>query len=213
MEVDKRAILQPILDAIEPGWEIIKPLPEDRADIEILSIFQKSGGIPRLINIFCDNALLNGYAEDRKRIDKKTIDEIDCDLNIFPSNSKPNHSNSTKTSTLKKEKSHKIRYTLLFLCIFLACVFGYFYRNELFGIFENFEKKISIEKKISSIIHYLTKIQLGKDQIKLESRSISDNPINPKITPTKLLAVGGSMFAVRTLPAIGGTLTTMVLSS
>jgi len=41
MKIDKRAILQPILDAIEPGWEIIKPFPEDRADIESLSVFQK----------------------------------------------------------------------------------------------------------------------------------------------------------------------------
>ena len=42
MEVDKRAILQPILDGIEPGWELIKPLKEDPADLEHLSVFQKS---------------------------------------------------------------------------------------------------------------------------------------------------------------------------
>ncbi len=42
MEVDKRAILQPILDGIEPGWELIKPLKEDPADLEHLSVFQNS---------------------------------------------------------------------------------------------------------------------------------------------------------------------------
>jgi general secretion pathway protein A len=149
----------------------------------ILSIFQKSGGIPRLINIFCDNALLNGYAEDRKRIDEKTIDEIDCDLNSYPSSSGQNHSNSTKTSSMsRKAKSYKNRYLWLILCIFLAGVFGSFYRDELFGIVTNLEKRISIEKKIASISHYLAKIQLGKDQGKIDRRSSSDNPIDPKIS-------------------------------
>ena len=38
---DKRAILQPILDGIEPGWTIVKPSPLNPTDIESECIFQK----------------------------------------------------------------------------------------------------------------------------------------------------------------------------
>jgi general secretion pathway protein A len=34
-----------------------------------------SGGIPRLINIICDHALLIGYADQRRRIDRDIVDE------------------------------------------------------------------------------------------------------------------------------------------
>jgi general secretion pathway protein A len=45
-------------------------------------IYQKSGGIPRLINILCDNALLNGYALDQRVVDEKSLREIAKDLNL-----------------------------------------------------------------------------------------------------------------------------------
>ena len=39
-------------------------------------IYQYSQGLPRLINILCDNALISGYAGDRQIIDRKTIQEV-----------------------------------------------------------------------------------------------------------------------------------------
>jgi general secretion pathway protein A len=39
-------------------------------------IFEYSQGIPRLINIVCDNSLISGYAADRQIIEKKTIQEV-----------------------------------------------------------------------------------------------------------------------------------------
>ena len=36
-------------------------------------IYQYSQGLPRLINILCDNALISGYAADRQIIYGKTI--------------------------------------------------------------------------------------------------------------------------------------------
>jgi general secretion pathway protein A len=48
----------------------------------IEEIYLKSGGIPRLINILCDNALLNGYALDQKRVDEKSVKEVAKDLNL-----------------------------------------------------------------------------------------------------------------------------------
>jgi general secretion pathway protein A len=46
----------------------------------IKQIHLKSGGIPRLINILCDNALLNGYALDQKMVDERSVKEVAKDL-------------------------------------------------------------------------------------------------------------------------------------
>ena len=48
----------------------------------IKEIYLKSGGIPRLINILCDSALLNGYALDQKMVDEKSVKEVAKDLSI-----------------------------------------------------------------------------------------------------------------------------------
>ena len=47
----------------------------------IQEIFQYSKGIPRLINIICDNALLTGYTTDQKVIGHKIIHEVIDHLN------------------------------------------------------------------------------------------------------------------------------------
>jgi general secretion pathway protein A len=48
----------------------------------IKEIYLKSGGIPRLINILCDNALLNGYALDQRLVDKRGVKEAAKDLKL-----------------------------------------------------------------------------------------------------------------------------------
>jgi general secretion pathway protein A len=45
------------------------------------SVYSYSSGIPRIVNVLCDNALLNGYALGRKEIDAGIIREV-ADLNI-----------------------------------------------------------------------------------------------------------------------------------
>jgi general secretion pathway protein A len=45
-------------------------------------IAKRSGGIPRLINILCDNSLLNGFAQDKKVVDKKSVKEAAKDLRL-----------------------------------------------------------------------------------------------------------------------------------
>jgi general secretion pathway protein A len=51
-------------------------------DKAIKEIYMKSGGIPRLINILCDNALLNGYALDKKVVDENSVKEVAKDLKL-----------------------------------------------------------------------------------------------------------------------------------
>ena len=43
-------------------------------------IFRHSRGVPRLINILCDNSLIIGYATDKKKIDEKITKEAIDDL-------------------------------------------------------------------------------------------------------------------------------------
>jgi len=45
-------------------------------------IYQRSKGIPRLVNILCDNSLLTGHAQDQKVVDKKMIREAAKDLHL-----------------------------------------------------------------------------------------------------------------------------------
>jgi type II secretory pathway predicted ATPase ExeA len=46
------------------------------------SVYSHSGGIPRIVNVLCDNALLTGYALGKKEIDTGIIREVAEDLNI-----------------------------------------------------------------------------------------------------------------------------------
>ena len=43
-------------------------------------IFGYSKGIPRVINILCDNSLTTGYATDEKKIDENIVKEVIADL-------------------------------------------------------------------------------------------------------------------------------------
>jgi general secretion pathway protein A len=54
----------------------------------IKMIYVKSRGIPRLINILSDNALLNGYALDQKKVDGKSVKEVARDLHLKKSSSR-----------------------------------------------------------------------------------------------------------------------------
>ena len=46
------------------------------------SIYSYSGGIPRIVNVLCDNALLTGYALGSKEIDTGILREVAEDLSI-----------------------------------------------------------------------------------------------------------------------------------
>lgn len=39
-------------------------------------IYERSGGIPRLISVICDNALITGFAADCRRVDRDIIDGV-----------------------------------------------------------------------------------------------------------------------------------------
>jgi len=60
------------------------PNQEIFPDSCITEIYRCSGGIPRLVNTICDNALVTGFASHLKRIDLEIIDEVTEDLRLSP---------------------------------------------------------------------------------------------------------------------------------
>jgi general secretion pathway protein A len=50
----------------------------------IREIYRRSKGVPRLINILCDNSLLNAYALDQKQVDEGAVIETARDLKLAP---------------------------------------------------------------------------------------------------------------------------------
>jgi hypothetical protein len=62
-------------------------------------IWEYSEGIPRKINILCDNALLIGYGIEKKEIDKEIIQEAIRDLSWSPYLKPTDAQNSFKEDT------------------------------------------------------------------------------------------------------------------
>ena len=62
----------------------IAGVPKQQAfpEATVSEIYRLSGGIPRLINTICDNALLIGYATETKTIGLDIIQEISTDLEL-----------------------------------------------------------------------------------------------------------------------------------
>jgi len=50
----------------------------------ILAISHHSGGIPRTISVICDNALLNGFALERRPVDAQIVEDVCGDFDLGP---------------------------------------------------------------------------------------------------------------------------------
>jgi general secretion pathway protein A len=74
-------------------------LPRDVTDL----VHSRSGGVPRLINVICDAALLAGYAEERRVIDvalvQSAIDDLEAS-NVLRQRSAPSRSTATVSPQL-----------------------------------------------------------------------------------------------------------------
>jgi general secretion pathway protein A len=80
----------------------------------IKEIYGYSKGIPRLINIVCDNALLTGYSLEQNRIGKKIIRDVIQGLEGV-------------------EKNKKSRFLRIILALMLlACVLAFIFQESLF---------------------------------------------------------------------------------
>jgi len=69
----------------------------------IASIHVATGGIPRLINVLCDNALLVGYAKGTHRIDEATVTDVVRDMTCWGLRAGESPSHGSAVSTGLKE--------------------------------------------------------------------------------------------------------------
>jgi general secretion pathway protein A len=77
--------------------------PQLFSDRALNSISSHSGGIPRKINILCDNALLIGYALEKKTINQEILEEVIRDLSWSPFSDAEESWASTLSRKQKKE--------------------------------------------------------------------------------------------------------------
>lgn len=63
-----------------------------------------SGGIPRVINVVCDNALLSAFAADRRVVDARAIDDVAKDLDLLAEVEEGPHTDHT--SGAERAQSH-----------------------------------------------------------------------------------------------------------
>lgn len=48
----------------------------------VMSVYERSSGIPRTINVLCDNALIAGFASGQQLVDAKTVQEVAQDFSF-----------------------------------------------------------------------------------------------------------------------------------
>ncbi len=53
------------------------------------AVFEGSGGIPRLISVICDNALISGFAADRRPVSRDIVDDVCRDFDLGEKKPKP----------------------------------------------------------------------------------------------------------------------------
>ncbi|HWR37604.1 MAG TPA: AAA family ATPase [Clostridia bacterium] len=76
-EVESRAYILKRLERAGAG-----PKSSIFASQALHSVHAHARGIPRLINVICENALLNGYAQQSRQITPRMIDEVVKDLRL-----------------------------------------------------------------------------------------------------------------------------------
>jgi general secretion pathway protein A len=85
-----RCVLPP-LDAAETAAYIANRVVVAGGDGETLftppaveAIFQHSGGIPRMVSVICDNALISGFAAEERPVGRETVLEVCRDFDLRP---------------------------------------------------------------------------------------------------------------------------------
>jgi general secretion pathway protein A len=85
-------------------------------------IWAYSDGIPRTINIICDNALLTGYSKDTKRIDSSIVQEVINDLSNLRLNNLEPQKEQTRGPIEVQGKRKEKRFSLAWTAAIVAVV-------------------------------------------------------------------------------------------
>jgi general secretion pathway protein A len=94
------------------------------------AVHRYSGGVPRLINVICDNAMLAGYATDSLTIEEEEIADAAGDLRLISAPHRAYQSvrdpgRASVTETFRPRSSHhRLIYALVLACVTMALAIG-----------------------------------------------------------------------------------------
>ena len=126
------------------------------SDAALHRITRYAGGIPRLVNIVCDHALLFGYAEQKRRIDQDTIDQVIAYVEQGARPEQPRNGRFGGGWSLVKAPFHWISGALATLLL-LTFVFLAFRLNAMEGLSLHVENYIvEVLRSVFSIFAMIT---------------------------------------------------------
>ena len=94
------------------------------------AVHRYSGGVPRLVNVICDNAMLAGYATDSLTIDEEQIADAAGDLRLISAPHRAYHSEqdsgrASVADTFESRSSHRLLiYAFVLACVTVALAIG-----------------------------------------------------------------------------------------
>jgi general secretion pathway protein A len=77
----------------------------------VLAIQEASGGLPRTISVICENALLTGFATDRKPVDEAVITEVTRDFALERGRAAATHAPAPRSRELVVEPAGQVPIT------------------------------------------------------------------------------------------------------
>lgn len=66
----------------------------------VVAIYESSGGIPRTINVLCENALINGFAAQTKPVSEDIVADVSRDFDLVPADADGVPDGTTETTAL-----------------------------------------------------------------------------------------------------------------
>jgi len=86
------------------------------------AVHRYSGGVPRLVNVICDNAMLAGYATDSLTIDEEQIADAAADLRLIRASHRASQSDRTSvTQTIGRHSPlRRLIHAFVLACVTLA---------------------------------------------------------------------------------------------
>ncbi len=99
------------------------------SDKAMAVIFKYSGGIPRIINLLADRAMLTGFVKEARTIDDKIIKECAQELGIDKGNNKYQQDHHEKGKTIVKSLSNRfvLKLGIIFLISFAILVAAWYF--------------------------------------------------------------------------------------
>ncbi|MHB8383995.1 MAG: ExeA family protein [Candidatus Binataceae bacterium] len=121
-----------------------------------VAVHRYSGGVPRLVNVICDNAMLTGYATESLMIDEEHVTAAAVDLRLIstPNRAYKREGTPDRTSVAPRPVNRRPAYLVLMACLTMAlAIAAIFFVIRLNN--NNFTPLTRFEGMIENTLHWL----------------------------------------------------------